>query len=410
MNIVYTTRARRSFMVGLAAGLMMFMSACTTWMKPAGINEALIHERATTREENSIKVSAAIVSDEEAKQIFGLDLATKKIQAIWLEIENNSDHRLILLPTAIDDDYFAPLEVAFAFHNLYADKSYMALDEHLLEMTFPVRRRIEPMSRVSGYIFTNWSKGTIPIDLDLMGDHFSQNFSLLVPGPGSEQNPITVERLNSIYSDSEQHDVENDTILRNDLEQLPSCVSTEPGELLAEPLNIVIIGTYDDWATALRRRGYHHQKLNPRHVFGRIQDLAGEKLSLGYEKAQDQTLRIWRTPIRYNGKPVWVGQTSTRLGGRFADKVAPEITLPLNPNVDEARDDLIQDLAYSQALIKIGYVKGAGCQQPKGIGSPTQDIHYETDGLRAVMLFGDRPVSLASIKFFDWERLADYRQ
>jgi hypothetical protein len=32
----------------------------------------------------------------------------------------------------------------------------------------------------------------------------------------------------------------------------------------------------------------------------------------------------------------------------------------MDPYVDEARDDLTQDLVYSQALIKIGYVQGAG--------------------------------------------------
>jgi hypothetical protein len=32
-----------------------------------------------------------------------------------------------------------------------------------------------------------------------------------------------------------------------------------------------------------------------------------------------------------------------------------------------------------------------------------------TDGLRVVLVFGDRPASLESIDFFNWERLADYR-
>ena len=42
----------------------------------------------------------------------------------------------------------------------------------------------------------------------------------------------------------------------------------------------------------------------------------------------------------YQGKPVWVGQTSTRLGGRFSDEAPSEVTLPLDPYVDESRNDL----------------------------------------------------------------------
>ena len=37
------------------------------------------------------------------------------------------------------------------------------------------------------------------------------------------------------------------------------------------------------------------------------------------------------------------------------------------------------------------------------------DVDYTTDGLRVVLVFGDRPASLSTIDFFDWERLADYR-
>jgi len=408
MNIVIK-KAMRSFIACLIVGLMIVTDACTTWIQPTGISEAPIKARAQTEAKNGIRVSAAIVGDNEARQIFGVDLAANKIQAIWLEIDNNSDQPLVFLPTSIDPDNFAPLEVAFAFHKFNAEESNMALDKYMLEMSFPVRKRIEPKSRASGYIFTNWSKGYKPIDIDLFGDHFSQNFTFIVPDPNLKQNQITLEALNSIYPDSEQYEVKSDDILRDALERLPCCTTTSQGARSAEPLNIVIIGAYKDWATAFIRRGYRSRKLNTRLVFGRSQDLAGEKLSRWQEKAQDQTIRIWQTPIRYNGKPVWVGQTSTRLGGRFADKLAPNITLPLNPKVDESRDDLTQDLAYSQALSKIGYVTGAGYRRDAVMDSSSQGLKYTTDGLRAVLVFADRPVSLSAIEFFEWERLADYR-
>jgi hypothetical protein len=400
---------KRSTIVGLMICLVLFMNACATFKKPATIYDAPIHERALTKEGSGIRLLAAVVGDKEASQIFGINLARKKIQAVWLEVENSTDRPLVLLPTAIDPEYFAPLEVSFAYHTVFAADANKALDAHLLNLNFPIRSPIQPGSRVSGYIFTNWVKGMKVIDVDLIGDDFNQNFTFFTPNPDSLLGQDIIDRLEAMYSASELQKVESDAELRQTLEKLPCCVSNESGGPSAEPFNIVIIGAFDDWTTAFTRRGYRYQVLNPRYAFGRAQDISGHKLSRGYTKAQAHTIRLWQTPIRYNGKPIWVGQTSTRLGGRFAEKAPVEVTSPINPRVDEARYDLAQDLAYSQALIKIGFIKGSGRRQSAAAEKASEDIHYTTDGLRVVLVFGDRPASLEGIDFFDWERLADYR-
>ena len=171
----------------------------------------------------------------------------------------------------------------------------------------------------------------------------------------------------------------------------------------------MIIGEIDDWISGFVRRGYRHQPLNPRYVFGRPQDISAQKHSRGYTRSQEHFIRIWKTPILYDDKPVWIAQTGTRLGGRFAEKAPAEVTSPLDPYVDLTRNDLTQDLAYSQALIKIGYVKGSGHSQPTQTNATSKGaVHYITDGLRVVLVFAQRPASLADIDFFDWERLADY--
>ena len=396
-------------MVGSLICLALFVNACATFKKPATLNEAPIHERALTKEENGIRVSASVFGDDEAKQIFGIDLSRKKIQAVWVEIENNIDRPLVLLPTAMDPDYFAPLEVSFAYHKAFAADANAALDAHLLNLNFPIRNFIQPGSRASGYIFTNWTKGMKVIDVDLVGDDFSQNFTFFAPNPDSSMGQDIIDRVESMFLASELQSVESKADLRKALEQLPCCVSNENGGPPAEPLNVVIIGALDDWTTAFTRRGFRYQVLNPRYVFGRVQDISGVKISRGYTKAQTNTIRLWQTPIRYNGKPVWIAQTSTRLGGRFAEKAPVEVTSPINPKVDEARYDLAQDLAYSQALTKIGHIKGSGRPQPTAVEEGSGDVHYTTDGLRVVLVFGDRPSSLATIDFFSWERLADYR-
>jgi hypothetical protein len=404
----HPTKIKQSIVVGIAICLAFMMNACATFKPPAAINEAPIQGRAQTKEANGVRVSTALVSDEEARSVFEIDLSKKEVQALWLGIENNTDRPLLLLPTAIDPDYYAPLEVAFGFHKSFATASNKALDEHLLKLNFPVRSLILPGTQASGYVFIGWSERMKALDIDLLGDDFNQNFTFFAPNPNSTRSGEILEKVDTLYSAAELQKVDNENELRRILEQLPCCVSIENGGPEAEPLNIVLIGAIDDWTTAFIRRGYYIHMLTPRYALGRRQDLAGKKLSRGYTKGQPHTIRIWLTPIVYQGKPVWVGQTGSRRGGRFAEKAPSEVTLPLDPYVDEARNDLTQDLAYSQALIKIGYVKGSGRPRPVETQDLPDTFYYRTDGLRAVWVFGDRPASLATIDFFNWERLADY--
>ena len=77
----------------------------------------------------------------------------------------------------------------------------------------------------------------------------------------------------------------------------------------------------------------------------------------------------------------------------------------MDPYLDDARNDLTQDLAYSQALIKIGHIRGSGKTQEPKAGESSGEGHYSTDGLRVVLVFGDRPASLASIDFFNGKGL-----
>lgn len=121
-------------------------------------------------------------------------------------------------------------------------------------------------------------------------------------------------------------------------------------------------------------------------------------------------MRFWKTPIVYRGKPVWIAHASTRLGGRFSKKSARYVTTPVDPYVDLTRNDVTQNLVYSQSLAKIGYVKGAALSehaQNKAVQKSAPG--YVTDGLRVVLLFGHRPVSIDDIDFFEWERLSDYQ-
>jgi hypothetical protein len=276
-------------------------------------------------------------------------------------------------------------------------------------MNFPNRKRIVPRSIASGYIFTNWTKGTKVIDVDLIGRDFSQNFTFFAHNPDNTEGVQVVQSIEKIYPISDIQDVKSEFELRRILEGLPCCVSREDGTPSGEPINLVLIGKLEDWATGIVRRGYRYHKMTPRYAFGRKSDISGYKISREYKNPQTHAVRLWKTPTRYKGKPVWVGQTSNRFGGRFAEKMPIEETLPIDPSVDEVRIDLTQDLAYSQTLIKIGHVKGGGRSKLNQSNASEKGLQYDTDGLRVVLVFGERPVSLSEIDFFNWEKLSDYR-
>jgi hypothetical protein len=135
------------------------------------------------------------------------------------------------------------------------------------------------------------------------------------------------------------------------------------------------------------------------YVYGRGQDVA-------LQKARDTIhernhLRLWMTPLRLNGEAVWVGQISRDIGVRFTRKTIT--THKIDPDVDEARNYLLQDLWYSQVLAQYSYVAGVGAAaygEPRGnlTGDP-----YFTDGLRAVMWLSGDPLDMEEVEFVDWE-------
>ena len=114
-------------------------------------------------------------------------------------------------------------------------------------------------------------------------------------------------------------------------------------------------------------------------------------------------MRFWLSPIRYHGIKVWVGQISRDIGVKFTLKSPTISTHVIDPDVDEARRYFVEDLAYSQALARHGYVKGVGVvgkEAPRMnlVGDP-----FYTDGLRAVLFFESRPYTLSDIEQLHWE-------
>jgi hypothetical protein len=101
-------------------------------------------------------------------------------------------------------------------------------------------------------------------------------------------------------------------------------------------------------------------------------------------------------------------QAGRPVGGRFAPSGTEEIVL--DQDVDEARNLLIQDMMYSGGLEKLGFVTGVGEVSDARLPSAIHGTRYHTDGLRAVMFFATRPLSLKDVEFLHWEPYLDAHQ
>ncbi len=389
--------------------LVMFTGGCatTTFVRPAIVDPGALRERAETAVEDDIRVSAAIPSREESMAIFGIDLSEKKIQPMWLEIENNSDRLVYFLRTGLDPEYFSPREVAFAFFESMSDDDKKRFVQHIESLDF--RDPIGPHSSVSGFIFTNEDRESKFVSVDLLSRGWSSHLTLLVPNPERLLSEDHIAKILAMIAEAKPLHVEDESQLRSLLEKLPCCAASENG-VQGEPLNVALISDLDTTGPALVRRHFRYTPVSPLYVFGRPQDISAEKVGR-WVATQPHVLRLWLTKIRFQGKLVWIGQISMPKGGRFAGATSDESLPVIDPDVDEARNDLVQDAIYSQLVTEIGFVKGVGSVARSSPRTTPGGSTYHTDGLRAVLIFDSQPVSLTEIEFMGWERLTDhYRQ
>src|SRR5438132_12606126 len=102
---------------------------------------------------------------------------------------------------------------------------------------------------------------------------------------------------------------------------------------------------------------YRYSPVSSLFVEGRSQDFALQKARQTINERLH--LRLWMTPLRYLGKPVWIGQISRDIGVRFTLKTWNLTTHKIDPNVDESRDYLLDDLMEAGRVSHVAYVAGA---------------------------------------------------
>jgi hypothetical protein len=394
----------------------------TTTFKPQSIFEVPFRDRLHSKFDEDVRVTVAVLSAKESRQVFGVNLAGKGIQPVWVKVENHDDTTpYLLLSSGLDPDYFSPLESAYAFHSKFTPSTNKKIDEQFRVMNF--RNPIVPHAAVSGFLYVNLDEGIKVVDIDLLGKGKSKFFTFFVRVPGIKADYQEVD-FESLYSEKEIVDYDENE-LRTALENLPCCTTNEDETRKGDPLNLVVIGTREDISAAFVRRGwlpaeqtyakaiwktiksflfgsrYRYSPVSPLYFSGRQQDMARQKPR--HTVHERNHLRLWLSPMRYADKPVWVGQISRDIGVRFTLKVWPPVTHKIDPDIDDAMFALIEDLLYSQQLAKTGFVKGVGAATRS---NPRQNLTgdpYFTAGYRVVLMLDRRPFSFEDLQSFNWE-------
>jgi hypothetical protein len=390
-------------------------------------------DRVVEQHDYELNVRAAVLDHRESERFFGVPLARRGIQPVWLHISNRGKDPIRLRLASIDPSYFPPLEAALINHFRIGRRLlgfgllawfFFPLFVLLPFKVFGARaanRRmdeffedqgigwglIRPGAEISGFVFTSLDEGTKQFSVRLVGPHSTKDFSFSVPVPGLR---VDYERTD-LEIPSAGAPVECDeNELRRRLEAMPRSTGNRRGTVEGDPLNLVVVGEFatvlngfgarwDEtetitlrscWRTFrafLRGSRYRYSPVSPLYVDGRFQDFALQKARQTIN--QRLHLRLWMTPLRFEGQPVWIGQVSRDIGVRFTPKTWNLTTHRIDPDVDDARDYVLDDLMESGRVVKVGFVPGAGAAERAAPRRNLTGDPYFTDGLRAVAIFSE---------------------
>jgi hypothetical protein len=277
-----------------------------------------------------------------------------------------------------------------------------------------------PGEELSGFIFTRLDEGTKSFNVDVIFRGGFSTFPFFIPVPGLKIDHYKVDWKN-LYPADQFVDMDDHQLVEY-LENFKCCVTNKDGTDTGDPLNLVVIGKPLDVYIAFMRAGwdeteavstasswktirsfisggeYRYSPISSLYVFDRPQDAA-------FQKARDNIhernhLRLWMSPARFEGLPVWIGQISRDIGVRFTRKTIT--THKIDPDVDETREFLLENLAYAQALKKVGYVTGVGeVPQDQPRGNLTGDPWF-TNGYRLVLWVTSEPTALSDLEPLPW--------
>lgn len=403
--------------------LLCLLQGCAVY-KTVPLDEIPLDQMAHTRQQQGVRVSVAVLGDEDARGLFGIDLGKRWIQAVWVEVENRGEDLYWLLPSAVDPDVFAPDEVAYSARFFMSPAANDKMVQHFRSLSF--QNPIAPDTTRSGFLLVPRDEGDKEVDIVLMGQREVVEFEFFLPLPGLQAHSL--EDVRAQYGAGQSPNL-GEQELRQLLRSLPCCTTDKTGDTTGDPLNLVLVGNPEDIFPAFVRRGWHpaeetyagsvwktigsfifgrqyrYSPISPMYLFGRKQDI-GQQKSRG-SIHQRNHLRLWLSPWRWQHKDVWLGTISRDIGVRLTTKTPFLLTHKIDPDVDEARNSFTEGMLFSGRLVQTGHVAGAGQASADQPGHNLTGDPYFHDGLRAVQVFDQQPILINELEFLDWAASVD---
>jgi LssY C-terminus len=388
--------------------------------------------RAQVRQDDDVVVRASVLDKRESERFFGAPLARRGIQPVWVEIRNNGPHSYRLRLASLDANYYPPLEAAYANHFRLARRLVafgvlawlflpllVLLPFKLLAARVANRRMnayfqehgigwgpIKPGTTLAGFVFTTLDEGAKQFSVRLLGLAAVKDFAFSITVPGLRVDHRN-KRLDELGSSGELIECD-EAELRKRLAALPRSAANRWGTRHGDPLNLAAIGDFETIINGFGARWdeteiislnscwrtfksfslgseYRYSPVSALYVDGRSQDFALQKTR---ETINERLhLRLWLTPLRFQGRPVWIGQISRDIGVRFTLKTWNLTTHKIDPDVDDARDYLLDSLLEGGHVSLVAYVPGVEAADRSAPRHNLTGDPYFTDGLRAVAVF-----------------------
>jgi hypothetical protein len=397
---------------------------------PAPDNSTFL-EGAQTQQQEGLEVTVAVLDARQSRKFFGVPMSRRGIQPVWVRIVNRSASACRLHLVSIDPNYYSPLEAAAANHYrlgkrligfgllgvlflwllllvplkvIGALRANRKMDDFFREQAFRLRP-IAPGKQSEGFVFTPLDVGSKVVHVRVLRMEGTIEFVFNIPVAG-----IDVDYQRRDFMDLYPPDrlIECDfAALCERLKTMPRAVGAAKGSREGDPVNLIVIGDFPTllsafgarwdetetitWATCLKTfrafvlgKEYRYSPVSSLYLFGRSQDFALQRIRESINERLH--LRLWLTELRCGGKPVWVGQVSRDIGVRFTLKTWNLTTHRIDPDVDESRDYVLEDLLEAERLELAGYVGGVGeCDRAAPRRNLTGDPYY-TDGQRGLAI------------------------
>lgn len=387
---------------------------------PDPASRDVFEARALTQQQGQVTVRAAVLGDDESNRFFGVSLADKGMQAVWLGVRNDSTGTLYYLPATTDPDYFTPPEAARMFRAWWPGEADRERELFFAQQAMP--DVIGAGQNASGFVLTHREGGIKFVRGDFVGAGRRLEFRFVIQ-LGRKLYAAQNVDFSALPKAAENVDLAG---LRAKLEELSCCTSNKAGDRPGDPLNLVIIGNGADAIFPFIERGwrldepldihsilrtvsafifgteYTTSPVSPLYVFGRPQDVALQKARNNISLRNH--LRVWRAPFTAEGQDVWVGQISRDIGTKLTTQTWSFTTHRISPEVDQDRYYILQDLLLTGEAHQFGFVRGVGLSSAAEPRVNLGHDPYVTDGLRLVVFLSPQRGSLDEVKFIDWER------